>query len=132
MAFVAGDAVTLLPHFAVGQGAFMLGGGGEPLLGFVDAVASPSVRVTWQNGLTTQYLDDGAQLLSRGSASGSTNALLHTRVTVTGLADGAANPRLQGASEGLVVGVFEAGGADFVVIKFSANDIATFLAAQVS
>jgi hypothetical protein len=136
MAFVAGDQVFLLTQKAFGAMAPLLGGGGIPLRGSVDAVASPSVRVTWQNGLTTQYLDDGAQLLPLAIVDPSTVPLLHTRVTMAGVCNNPANPGGQGASEGLVVAVFGITilgvDTDFAVVKFSAGDTAIVPVSQVS
>ncbi len=136
MAFVAGDDVYLLPHFAVGQGPNLLGGGGAPLLGVVDDVSSPTVIVTWGNGLTTEYLNDGKELSLASNPSPGDAALLHKRVTVNTLQNGPADPNGQGASEGLIINVFAVTDgitvSDFVVVKFSAGDIATFPATAVT
>ena len=136
MAFVAGDTVCIFPVTkSFGEQAAMLGGGGVPLLGKVDAVASPSVRVTWGNGITTQYLDDGAQLLAATIPAPNIVALLHTRVRIGAaipFCNNPANAKGQGASEGLVIAVATIGGNDFVVVKFSAGDVALAAVALVS
>jgi hypothetical protein len=130
MPFVAGDLVLLVPSKVLGSLAPMLGGGGVPLIGTVEAVATPSVKVTWQNGLSTQYLDDGAQLIPVAVPSILLGPLLHSRVTLSGAWNAPGNPNGQGVSEGLVIGIFAATIAgvdsDFLVIKFSAGDIAIF------
>jgi hypothetical protein len=141
MPLVAGDRVILSTYAGtkfLGQYAAMLGGGGMPLVGNVDAVASPSVRVTWENGVTTQYLDDGAQLVKLTTTSAAVALLFHTRVR---LAFGTfpstpGNPNGQSVSEGLVIGCFTIDPAgptsDFIVVKMSAGDIATFSSVLVS
>lgn len=136
MAFNPGDLVVLFPSptVAVGQCAPFLGGGGVPLVGRVEQVVGTVVSVTWGNGVSTDYDDNGDQLFLQGSG-GTAILQLHTRVTVVGAFNGPANPKGQGASEGLVIGSFaavvNAVNRVFLVLKFSAGDVAIVDAAGV-
>jgi hypothetical protein len=109
----------------IGEEAFGFGGGGIPILGLVESI-SPAV-VCWMNGTKVTY-QTNTELLELAAPAGT--ALYHHRVRVTGLSEDPANPNSQGASEGLVIGGFTlvSGSVDFLVIQFSANDIAIFAA----
>jgi hypothetical protein len=135
--FNPGDLVVLFPSptVVVGQCAPLLGGGGTPLVGRIEQVVGTVVTVVWGNGLTTDYDDNGDQLFLQSGTQPSTIAALHTRKTVAAAFNGPANPRGQGASEGLVIGIFAAvvgiTTIDYMVLKFSAGDIAIVEAAGV-
>ena len=117
---------------AVGEAPFGYGGFGIPIVGSVESVG-PAV-VCWENGTKVTYQTE-AQLSELAVVSLNVTALYHHRVKIIGgAADEPADPNGQGASEGLVIGVFtlKTGNVDFVVVQFSANDIAVFPAASVA
>jgi hypothetical protein len=110
-----------------GQQPFGFGGGGIPIIGTVESVG-PAV-VCWLNGTRVTYQTE-AELEELDVASPAALALYHHRVRVAAFADEPGDPAGQGASEGLVIGVFTTkSGQDICIVQFSANDIAVFSAA---
>jgi hypothetical protein len=113
----------------MGQQSYGFGGGGLPILGTVESIG-PAV-VCWENGTKVSYATE-TELIEIVTASVNAAAFYHRRVRlVAGFAEFPADPAGQSTSEGLVIGIFTlktaiSGVVDFLVIQFSANDIAIF------
>jgi hypothetical protein len=128
MAFNAGDPVCNSDSVETFQGAFAANG--LPLIGTVESDIAGTVIVCWANGTRTSIPNDGAlTLLLLDSVSPAAAALYHKRVQIDpaiGFPNPPADANGQGASEGLVIGVFTLdanGGTDVAVVEFSGGDI---------
>ncbi len=132
---VSSVVIPRVTLFGAGEGSAGYGGGGLPILGTVESLAPPVV--CWENGTKTSYSTE-AELLELVTASVIALGYYHHRVRlITGFSEVPVNPNNQGASEGLVIGIFTlkvalSGNVDFVVVQFSANDIAIFPVASVN
>jgi hypothetical protein len=134
MAFSQGNPVITYASLNASQEAFAANG--IPLVGTVESDVAGNCIVCWANGTRTTVPNDGASSLTLLKSPSPTVApFYHQRVQIIpalGISNLPANANGQGASQGLVIGVFTLGDdTDMVVVEFTGGDIWTIALAGV-